>query len=44
LAEPVFSPAAGPIYEFACREGDYGLPNILSAGRAKDAAVAGNGK
>ena len=25
------------IYEYACHEGNYGLPNILRAGRARDA-------
>ncbi len=28
----------GPIYEYACHEGNYGLPNILSAARAQEAA------
>jgi hypothetical protein len=27
----------GPIYEYACHEGNYGLPNILSAARAQEA-------
>jgi hypothetical protein len=32
----------GPIYEYACHEGNYGLPNILRAQRVEDArAVAG---
>jgi hypothetical protein len=28
----------GPIFEYACHEGNYGLANILSAARAKEAA------
>ena len=32
----------GPIYEYGCHEGNYGLPNILRAQRVEDArAVAG---
>jgi hypothetical protein len=30
----------GPIYEYACHEGNYGLPNILRAARVEDAAKA----
>jgi hypothetical protein len=30
----------GPIYEYACHEGNYGLANILSAARAEEAASA----
>lgn len=30
----------GPIYEFACHEGNYGLPNILSGARAEEKAAA----
>jgi hypothetical protein len=30
----------GPIYEYACHEGNYGLPNILRAQRVEDAKVA----
>jgi hypothetical protein len=29
---------AEPIFEYACHEGNYGLPNILSAARAEEAA------
>ena len=43
-AEEVFRPADGPIYEYACHEGNYGLPNILAAARARDAAAGGKGK
>jgi hypothetical protein len=32
--EMVFRPAEGQIFEYACHEGNYGLPNILSAARA----------
>jgi hypothetical protein len=28
---------AGPIFEYACHEGNYGLTNILSGARAEDA-------
>ena len=28
----------GRIYEYACHEGDYGLPNILRAARMQEAA------
>jgi hypothetical protein len=33
-----FSSAPGPIYEYACHEGNYGLEGILAGGRAEDAA------
>ncbi len=26
----------GPIFEYACHDGNYGLPNILAAARAKE--------
>ena len=32
-AEMVFRPAAGRLYEYACHEGNYSLPSILSAAR-----------
>jgi len=31
---------AGPIYEYACAEGNYGLPNILSGQRAVEREAA----
>lgn len=31
--ELVFKPAPGNIYEYACHEGNYGLPDILRAAR-----------
>ena len=31
----------GPIYEYACQEGNYGLPNILSGARATEREIAG---
>ncbi len=45
--EMVFRPSEGPIYEFACHEGNYSLPSILSAARqgnqpAPAAAKGGN--
>ena len=30
------SRATGPIYEFACHEGNYALPNTLSGERASE--------
>jgi hypothetical protein len=30
----------GPIYEYGCHEGNYGLPNILRAQRVEDAKAA----
>ena len=36
LAEYSLYRQAAPIYEFACHEGNYSLPNILAGGRAKD--------
>ncbi|WP_293906856.1 hypothetical protein [Phenylobacterium sp.] len=38
--EMVFRPAEGPIYEYACHEGNYSLPSILSAARQADVAAA----
>jgi hypothetical protein len=32
----------GPIYEYACHEGNYGLANILRAQRVQDAKAAGS--
>jgi hypothetical protein len=34
--EMVMRKIEGPIFEYACHEGNYGLPNILAAARAKD--------
>jgi hypothetical protein len=31
----------GPIYEYACQEGNYGMPNILSGARAAERKAAG---
>ena len=31
--------AAGPLYEFACHEGNYSLPLILRGARAAEAAA-----
>lgn len=30
------------MYEYACHEGDYAIPNILSADRARERMQAGN--
>ncbi|THD61244.1 hypothetical protein [Phenylobacterium sp.] len=42
-----FSPAKGPVYEYACHEGNYALPDILAGARAAEAearkATAGAG-
>jgi hypothetical protein len=40
-AELVMGPANGEVYEFACHEGNYGLPNILSGARAEEKAKGG---
>jgi len=34
------SPAKGQVYEYACHEGNYAMPNILAGARAEDAAAA----
>ena len=33
----------GPIYEYACHEGNYGMPLILTGARADEAKAAGKG-
>ena len=33
--------AEGPLFEYACHEGNYGLVNILSAARAEERTAAG---
>jgi hypothetical protein len=40
--ELVFRTSTEPVYEYACHEGNYALPNILAGGRAqeRDAAAA----
>ncbi|MDB5426390.1 MAG: hypothetical protein JWR43_365 [Phenylobacterium sp.] len=35
-AEMPMRPAKGPIYEYACHEGNYSLPNALSGARAQE--------
>jgi hypothetical protein len=42
--EMVFRPAEGAIYEYACHEGNYGLPNILAGARATEALAAKGGR
>ena len=37
-AEAPFAKIASPIFEYACQEGNYGMPNILSGARASEAA------
>lgn len=40
LAEYALARAAQPLYEFACHEGNYSLPNILAGARQKDRDAA----
>jgi hypothetical protein len=35
-----FGPAKGPVYEYACHEGNYALPGILRGARAAEAEAA----
>ncbi|HLZ73631.1 hypothetical protein [Phenylobacterium sp.] len=35
-----FSPAKGPVYEYACHEGNYALPDILAGARLEEAEAA----
>ena len=39
-AEMPFRAAKGPLYEYACHEGNYSLPNILAGARAGEKAAA----
>jgi len=39
-AEMPMRAAKGPIYEYACHEGNYSLPNILAGARAQEKAAA----
>ncbi len=39
--EYTMSAAPGPIYEYACHEGNYGLPDVLKGVRAQEKAAAG---
>jgi hypothetical protein len=43
-AELVMSKVKGPIYEFACHEGNYGLANTLSGARVAEKQAAKNTK
>ena len=36
-----FTPAKGPVYEYACHEGNYGLRSILAGARARERPPAG---
>ena len=40
-AEMPMRTAQGPIYEYACHEGNYSLPNALSGARVQEAQAAG---
>jgi hypothetical protein len=42
-AEMPMRAAKGPIYEYACHEGNYSLPNILAGGRVEANALAAAG-
>jgi hypothetical protein len=42
-AEMALKPAPGPMYEFACHEGNYSLPGILAGARLDERAAAANG-
>ena len=47
VAMPLNRDETYELYEYACHEGNYGLTNSLSAGRAEDreaAAAAGEGR
>ena len=35
-----FAPAKGPVYEYACHEGNYALPDILAGARHAEAEAA----
>ena len=41
-AEMPMRSAKGPIYEYACHEGNYSLPNILRGARVEEAATKAN--
>jgi len=41
-AEMPMRTAKGPIYEYACHEGNYSLPNILAGARAQERAASGS--
>jgi len=43
-AEYPFLATAGPIYEYACHEGNYAMEDILAGARAQDKAAAEAGK
>ncbi len=38
-----FHPLGGPLYEYACHEGNYALPGILAGARVEEAAAAAKG-
>jgi len=43
-AEMPMRAAKGPIYEYACHEGNYSLPNILGGARVEERAAAETAK
>ena len=42
-AEMAFAPAAGRMFEYACHEGNYGLPGILAGARRQERDAAAKG-
>ena len=38
-AEMLFEPSKGPMYEFACHEGNYAMTSMLSGARQAEAAA-----
>ena len=42
-AEMAFHPARGPIFEFACHEGNYSMPGILAGARRVEAQARAAG-
>jgi len=43
-AEMVFTPSSGPVYEYACHEGNYALEHILAGARVAESRSGGKGK
>jgi hypothetical protein len=40
----VFQASKGPLFEYACHEGNYSLPGILAGARHEEAETHGAGK
>jgi hypothetical protein len=43
-AELVLRAAKGPVFEYACHEGNYGLPGVLAGARVEEKAASANGR